>query len=608
MLIGNLPEDTTPSNNGYIPYSEDGQHLSKISRENFIKGAGHGTNMIYWDEGDGQVVMDGTHTNIPRTVIGSLYSYAIEDDGNAYWFAIYPSTYWSAEITGEVRKVWELAFEEGGEINYIAYMDNQGNVYVRGSNYAGATLETLKARNFVYVDEDGVETDLMEYFMTKFDISDGLYFGEEGGAFEDTLFAIGATQISINGMNFQLQNDDGSFDLDFGGEFMYTVYGNNVRGLTVTGNRVSDNITFTNSTTHFVPHKSLFYFSNSGYPTPLTEAYGSTDNVMTTPFLPDRLYYYDAPDDSYANQELNNAYIFNSYKRVPINAAYGLTLTDGDVYLVGSYNSSGYFVLDSTLFTQTLPTSENGLVYILIGTMANDLLDFQINRPKYWYKDGAIRPYSYIPTIETPLSDIYYLSNGQEHSYIGTNGKFGLVGSDTVSIGIGSSSGTGHATINVNSGALAPNLPTNEMAPSTSLTAQPATRYIVYNIPLGFAYQQSSPYPYVYLNTTVIIRKSDSSTFTAGNVYKTWLGPSSSINYDPFPYENGEGGYFRDSKVALSGDTEIVLQFSGIFKLDNYSVSSAGGLLVILEIESASSESLSVYTNIEATKINTPSS
>lgn len=47
MLIGNLPEDTSLSENGYIPYSEDGQHLFKIKVKDFVGG---GAGLKYWKE------------------------------------------------------------------------------------------------------------------------------------------------------------------------------------------------------------------------------------------------------------------------------------------------------------------------------------------------------------------------------------------------------------------------------------------------------------------------------------------------------------------------------------------------------------------------------
>ena len=113
MYIGNLPEDTTPSSQGYVVYSEDGVHLSKMKKEDFIKGIGKGTGMMYWDEGDGETVMDGTKIIYPRQVKGALYSYGTED-GDAYWTALYPPTYWGGMYTGsEERNVIEICKDVG---------------------------------------------------------------------------------------------------------------------------------------------------------------------------------------------------------------------------------------------------------------------------------------------------------------------------------------------------------------------------------------------------------------------------------------------------------------------------------------------------------------
>lgn len=52
MLIGNLPEDTSISDNGYVLYSEDGQHCSKMSIKN-LNGGGAG--LKYWKETDNTI-------------------------------------------------------------------------------------------------------------------------------------------------------------------------------------------------------------------------------------------------------------------------------------------------------------------------------------------------------------------------------------------------------------------------------------------------------------------------------------------------------------------------------------------------------------------------
>jgi hypothetical protein len=70
------------------------------------------------------------------------------------------------------------------------------------------------------------------------------------------------------------------------------------------------------------------------------------------------------------------------------------------VYLVGTINSSGNFVLDNSSFTswltQTLPTTDDGKVYIYLGITNNTTTAFRLDIAHgiYHYKDGALRKYS----------------------------------------------------------------------------------------------------------------------------------------------------------------------------------------------------------------------
>lgn len=64
------------------------------------------------------------------------------------------------------------------------------------------------------------------------------------------------------------------------------------------------------------------------------------------------------------------------------------------IYLVGTV-TNGLFYLDSTWWTQTLPTSANGKVYIYIGD-AYDYYRMTLSeeKPMYVYTNGAVREYS----------------------------------------------------------------------------------------------------------------------------------------------------------------------------------------------------------------------
>lgn len=69
------------------------------------------------------------------------------------------------------------------------------------------------------------------------------------------------------------------------------------------------------------------------------------------------------------------------------------------VYLKGTINANGNFVLDNTtltsFMTQTLPTTEDGFVYILLGRMYTTTTSFRLisQHPIYEFKNGRIRFY-----------------------------------------------------------------------------------------------------------------------------------------------------------------------------------------------------------------------
>lgn len=86
-----------------------------------------------------------------------------------------------------------------------------------------------------------------------------------------------------------------------------------------------------------------------------------------------------------------------------------LTFTNGrSVYLVGTL-SGKEFTVDNSILTDTLPTTEDGKIYIWIGfTYSTTVMWFNFSNPiMYYYKDGAIREYAYIPSasIDTAITN-----------------------------------------------------------------------------------------------------------------------------------------------------------------------------------------------------------
>jgi hypothetical protein len=64
------------------------------------------------------------------------------------------------------------------------------------------------------------------------------------------------------------------------------------------------------------------------------------------------------------------------------------------IYLVGIPQAGGGYKLDSNYYTQDLPTTEDGKIYIQLGIVyAQNSLRLQIEHPIYEFKDGKVRPY-----------------------------------------------------------------------------------------------------------------------------------------------------------------------------------------------------------------------
>ncbi len=128
-------------------------------------------------------------------------------------------------------------------------------------------------------------------------------------------------------------------------------------------------------------------------------------------------------------------YSFN----VANNATYGLTAGQY-VYLVGAINSTdGLFYLDSTWWTQTLPSIEDGKLYIRLG-LAYDYYRMQFfqNNPIFQYIGGKLR--RYIPdtaingyTIEksVPSNAVFTDQNVNQADGASSNNDYKLLFEDT---------------------------------------------------------------------------------------------------------------------------------------------------------------------------------
>lgn len=87
---------------------------------------------------------------------------------------------------------------------------------------------------------------------------------------------------------------------------------------------------------------------------------------------------------------IDHRYSFNTAN----NSTNGTTAVK-PVYLVGALNATdGLFYLDTTWWTQTLPTTANGKLYIYLGDAYDYYrMTFRIHHPIYWYSNGKVREF-----------------------------------------------------------------------------------------------------------------------------------------------------------------------------------------------------------------------
>lgn len=136
------------------------------------------------------------------------------------------------------------------------------------------------------------------------------------------------------------------------------------------------------------------------YPVTIGDSLGTTKTVSTQAFRLNGLILYNQATTSTAANAVSTiwrtatpastvAYTFNS----------NLTGTQLPIYLVGIMQADGSFKLDNSSFTswytQTLPTSADGKIYIYIGHQ-HSTNSFRLveNHPIYEYKNGRVRLYT----------------------------------------------------------------------------------------------------------------------------------------------------------------------------------------------------------------------
>ena len=150
----------------------------------------------------------------------------------------------------------------------------------------------------------------------------------------------------------------------------------------------------------------LFMETSDGTYQSVTSTFNSTGTTHvknTALFKPNRVFYSNRGSDIPANNTADTGTSWMDQQTSLIDLRYstncGTSLTTrAPVYLVGTIDDNGYLTLADTWYTQTLPTSADGKVYIYLGQVYNDTngyrVAFELDNPILEYRAGAIREYS----------------------------------------------------------------------------------------------------------------------------------------------------------------------------------------------------------------------
>lgn len=151
---------------------------------------------------------------------------------------------------------------------------------------------------------------------------------------------------------------------------------------------------------------------------------GTTKTKNTVGFRLGRVYY-SYSSANYASGERVSAIYEHLTKDLRYDCNCGTTTFTEykPIYVKGSLHSDGLFYLADDWITQTLPTTEDGYLYIDIGRTYNKYcVSLGITKPIFYYKDGAIREYAYTASSESVAwSDV---TNKPTFATVATSGSY----------------------------------------------------------------------------------------------------------------------------------------------------------------------------------------
>ena len=135
----------------------------------------------------------------------------------------------------------------------------------------------------------------------------------------------------------------------------------------------------------------------------MSNSTATSKSKNATGFRPEKMFYYHSGSTVSPSAQVAATTLYQATNSVDFRYSTncGTTLTAYKaVYLVGTISKSLFYLADSW-HSQSLPTSDDGKVYIYLGeSYSASGINFVVEHPMYWYKNGAVRTYP-----DTGISD-----------------------------------------------------------------------------------------------------------------------------------------------------------------------------------------------------------
>ena len=215
--------------------------------------------------------------------------------------------------------------------------------------------------------------------------------------------------------------------------------------------------------------------------------------LMTDSFNPfEPIYYYTTTSAVSPGSNPSASYLYKQYTSTDLRYSFntGTTLIAGDpIYIQCSPQSDGSVKLSGDdCIVQALPNTEDGYVYILLGyAYDNYRIEMYLEKPVYWYKNGAIRPWTNEADAQTYYASPVCKTEGSIANKIAVCNEYALVSNSWQQVIVKHANTSASAiTLNINGTGAVP-IYINGTASSDSNYTIPAGCYFVYYD--GNAYQ-----------------------------------------------------------------------------------------------------------------------